>query len=180
MKHLLTFNEAINISESNMFVGSGKYASFTNDAGEDFWGNVGGGILPICTTTGRILLPFRSKYVNEPHCWGVWGGKIDEEEGQSENDIDDVVKREFMEESGYDGDITLKPAYIFETPTKSFKYYNFIGLLDHEHKPTLNWETESYKWVTFEQLMSIKPKHFGLSGLLNDPNSMALIKKYAK
>jgi 8-oxo-dGTP pyrophosphatase MutT (NUDIX family) len=174
MKYLLTYNETY----AN--VDKGKYASFTNTAGDDFWGNVGGGVLPICITTGRVLLPFRSKYVNEPHCWGVWGGKIDEEEGQSENDIVDVVKREFMEESGFDGEITLKPAYIFETPTKSFKYYNFIGLLDHEHKPILNWETETFKWVTFNKLMAIKPKHFGLSGLLNDPASMAIIKKYAR
>ena len=161
-------------------VGSGAYASFHNSAGEDFWGNVGGGVLPCCTSTGRILLPFRSKYVNEPNTWGIWGGKIDEEQGQGESDIEDVVKREFMEEGGFDGDIKLIPAFVFETPNKSFKYYNFVGLLDHEHEPTLDWETQSYKWVTFDEMMNIKPKHFGLQGLLNDPNSLSTIKKYTR
>lgn len=161
-------------------IGSGNYASFHNKSGEKFWGNCGAGCTIICISSGRILLPYRSEFVNEPSCFGVWGGKIDEEEGQSENEIEDVVKREFMEESGYDGEIVLIPAYIFETPNKSFKYYNFIGLLDHEHQPTLDWETESFRWVTFDEMMSIKPKHFGLQGLLNDMKSLSIIKKYAK
>lgn len=171
MKYLITFNEMI---------GSGNYASFHNKSGASFWGNCGGGVLPICTETGRILLPFRSRYVNEPHTWGVWGGKIDEEEGQGESDIQEVVKREFMEEGGFDGDIKLIPAYIYKAPGGVFTYYNFIGLLDHEHQPTLDWETESFKWVTFDEMMEIKPKHFGLQGLLNDMKSLTTIKKYAK
>jgi len=160
--------------------GSGAYASFHNKAGENFWGNIGGGVLPICSSTGRILLPYRSKYVNEPHTWGVWGGKIDEESGEAQTDIEEVVKREFMEEGDFTGDIQLIPAYIFETPNGSFKYYNFIGLLDEEFTPELDWETESFKWVTFDEMMEIEPKHFGLQGLLKDLKSMQIIKKYAK
>lgn len=171
MKHFKTFNEMI---------GSGNYASYHNKSGEKFWGNTGGGCLPLSRITGRILLAYRSMYVNEPHTFNLWGGKIDEEDGQSENEIEDVVKREFMEESGYDGNIELIPAYIFETPNKSFKYYNFIGLVDEEFEPTLDWETESFRWVTFDEMMSIKPKHFGLRGLLNDMKSLSIIKKYAK
>jgi len=159
--------------------GSGAYASFDNKSGENFWGNIAGGVIPICTKTGRILLPYRSKYVNEPHTWGVWGGKIDEEDGQGESDIEDVVKREFMEEGGFDGNIELIPAFIFRTPNKTFTYYNFIGLLDHEHQPELDWETESYRWVTFQEMMNINPKHFGLQGVLNDPKSIQIIRKYS-
>jgi len=165
MIYLKTFNEM---------------ADYHNSSGENFWGNCGAGCIIICISSCRILLPYRSKLVNEPSCFGVWGGKIDEEEGQSENEIEDVVKREFTEESGYDGDIDLIPAFIFETPNKSFKYYNFIGLIDEEFTPTLDWETQSFKWVTFNELMSIKPKHFGLQGLLNDPKSLEIIKKYSK
>ncbi|NPV13061.1 MAG: hypothetical protein HPY57_14945 [Ignavibacteria bacterium] len=29
-------------------IGSGDYAIFTNTAGDSFWGDVGGGVLPIC------------------------------------------------------------------------------------------------------------------------------------
>lgn len=174
MKHLISFEIF------NETIGSGNYASFHNKSGEKFWGNLGGGVIPICTETGRILLPYRSSQVNEPHTWGVWGGKIDEEDGEVQSDIEDVVKREFTEESGFDGHIELIPAYIFETPNKSFKYYNFIGLIDDEFTPRLDWETESFKWVTFDEMMSISPKHFGLKGLLNDPKSMQTIKKYSR
>jgi 8-oxo-dGTP pyrophosphatase MutT (NUDIX family) len=160
-------------------IGSGEFASFHNKAGENFWGNIGGGVLPICTKTGRILLPFRSRYVNEPNTWGVWGGKIDEEHGEAQSDIEEVVKREFMEEGGFDGNIQLIPAYVFRKENV-FTYYNFIGLLDHEHQPTLDWETESFKWVTFNEMMGISPKHFGLSGLLKDQKSLQTIKKYAR
>ena len=171
MKHLKTFNEMI---------GCGEFASYHNKSGEPFWGNTGGGILLVNNTSGRILLEYRSLYVNEPHTYNLIGGKIDEEEGQSESDIEDVVKREFEEETGFRGNIQLIPAYVFQTGNKSFTYYNFIGLTDKEFTPTLNWETESFKWVTFDELMKIEPKHFGLKELLNDPSSMSTIKKYAK
>ena len=171
MKYLKKFNE---------MVGSGDYASFHNKSGENFWGNCGGGILACCLKTGRILLAYRSLYVNEPHTYNLIGGKIDEEDGEVQSDIEDVVKREFTEEAGYSGDIHLIPAYIFETPNKSFKYYNFIGLVDDEFTPELDWETESFRWVTFDEMMEIEPKHFGLQGLLNDPKSMQTIKKYAR
>jgi hypothetical protein len=37
-------------------------------------------------------------------------------------------------------------------------------------------EQENYKWLTFDELIKLTPKHFGLKGLLaNDLNS---VKKY--
>jgi len=166
---------------------------FSNTSGENFWGNLGGGVLPICTKTKRILVPLRSEYVNEPNQIGVWGGKADEEEGESELSIINVVKREFVEETGYNGRIELIPAYVFQTPSKSFTYYNFIGLVEDEFTPILDWETKDYKWITLEELVKYENflitdfkdgenkyyKHFGLISLLNDKNSMDLITKYA-
>ena len=166
---------------------------FSNISGENFWGNLGGGVLPICTKTKRILVPLRSEYVNEPNQIGVWGGKADEEEGESELSIINVVKREFVEETGYNGRIELIPAYVFQTPSKSFTYYNFIGLVEDEFTPILDWETKDYKWITLEELVKYENflitdfkdgenkyyKHFGLISLLNDKNSMDLITKYA-
>jgi hypothetical protein len=32
-----------------------------------FWGSVGAGVLPVCPTTGRALISFRSAYVQEPN-----------------------------------------------------------------------------------------------------------------
>lgn len=57
-----------------------EFASFTNSSGDYFWGDVAAGILPISKSTGRILLNLRSKYVNEPITYGVYGGKLDHED----------------------------------------------------------------------------------------------------
>lgn len=146
---------------------------YQNTSGQSFWGDCGAGVLPICSETKRILVPYRSLYVNEPHTWGIWGGKLDEEDIT----IFDVAEREFIEETHYNGDITLYPGYVFRA--KGFEYHNFIGLLDNEFIPYLNWETESYKWITFEELLKLEPKHFGLKALLNDSKSMEMIKKYS-
>jgi hypothetical protein len=134
-------------------------------------------------------VPLRSRYVNEPNQIGVWGGKADEEEGENELGIVNVVKREFREETGYNGEIELIPAYIYQTPSKSFTYYNFIGLVEDEFTPLLDWETKNAKWITLEELVKYEDfiiidfgyginkyyKHFGLMSLLNDKNSMDLL-----
>lgn len=150
--------------------GDGDFADYDNDSGENFWGNVGAGVLPIARSTGRILLNFRSSYVNEPNTWGIWGGKVDDEHMM---DLQAEARREFMEESGYNGSIQLTPAYIFKT--SGFEYHNFIGVIPDEFEPDIppqhQWETEGHEWMTFEEVMSVEPKHFGLSGLLQHSGS---------
>lgn len=147
----------------------GEYDLYDNDAGDKFWGNIGAGILPIAKDTGRILLPYRSKYVNEPHTWGVWGGKIEPgEEPKS------AALREFKEETAYAGEIKLIDAYIFKKST--FSYYNFIGIVEHEFVPRLDWETESFKWFSLSEIYNLD-LHFGLEDLLK--NSKQLIEKLA-
>lgn len=147
-------------------------ADYENDSGQPFWGNVAAGILPISTSTQRILVAYRSKYVNEPHTWGVIGGKLD-----SGDDIKSTAMREFDEETGYSGHIEMLPGYVFRT--SGFEYHNFIGILDDEFTPRRNWETEKFEWVTYDELMELSPKHFGLKSLLGDSKSLAIIKKYS-
>jgi len=139
----------------------------------EYWGHLGAGILPICKETKRLLVPFRSGYVLEPHTWGVWGGKIDlgeEDEYERTLSVDASVeaaaKREFVEESEYDGEIKLIPAYVYRDG--SFAYHNFFGLVDYEFEPVLNWETESFKWMTYDELLALPKKHFGLVALLKN------------
>lgn len=147
------------------------FSMYDNDAGKPFWGNVGAGVLPI-SPSGRILVALRSQYINEPNTWGVWGGKLDNDE-----DIQKACKREFIEETNYLHDIKLIPAYVFKT--EGFEYHNFIGIVEQEFEPTLDWETQNYKWCTFNELLELEPKHFGLENLLNDEKSLKLIKKYS-
>lgn len=150
-----------------------EYTVYDNKHGGKFWGDEAAGILPICRSTGKILISFRGEQVNEPHTWGIFGGKMDKGETPEE-----AAKRELVEETCYQGKYELIPAYIFIAPGNKFKYHNFIGIVEDEFKPDYDWETENSKWVTLDELIKIQPKHFGLKKLLD--NSMEIIKKFAK
>jgi len=143
--------------------GGGAQAITTDDAGEGFWGNAGAGILPICVKTGRILVGFRSPSVNEPNTWGVFGGAIDDGEQPAT-----AARRELAEELGYRGKMLVKEAFVFTSPGGGFRYSNFLGLVDEEFKPRLDWENSKAKWITFKELESLRPKHFGLEALLKN------------
>jgi len=137
-------------------IGTGKHALTTDESGK-FWGNMGAGGIFFCTKTNRFLLAFRSRYVNEPHTWGVWGGAIDENETPLE-----AVKREITEETAFKGKYKIVPSFIFKKG--NFQYHNFIIVVNTEFKPRLDWETESYGWFTLEEFPS--PLHFGLKSLI--------------
>lgn len=137
-------------------IGSGKHALTTDESGQ-FWGNAGAGGVFLAGDTGRILLAFRSEYVNEPHTWGVWGGAID----AGENPVE-AVKREIAEETGYRGEFDLKPVYVYKKD--KFQYHNFLITVPKEFEPKLCWETENYGWFEIDKLPS--PLHFGLKALL--------------
>lgn len=161
MKYIKTFE----------YFGDGAHAAYDNDAGEAFWGNIAAGCLPISTETKRILVCYRSSYVNEPNTMGLWGGKV--EEGDK---LEDTVINEFEEETGYRDYIELIPAFIFRNNNRTFEYHNFIGIIDKEFKPTLNWESDGYKWVTFDELLKLRNKHPGLKLLLKDDKTIRIIK----
>ena len=133
----------------------------------EFWGNQGAGILFLAHTTGRVLLTLRSAEVNEPHTWGIVGGKIDGRESPKTAAI-----REAREELGYNGKIeNLIPAYTFKT--KGFKFHNFIGIVPDEFTFTLDHENDDAGWFDIEELPS--PLHFGLEHLFQ--NAKHIIKE---
>jgi len=143
----------------------------------DYYGDEASGVIPFCIETKRFLISLRSTEVmdsNGVNYYGIFGGKNDDDDSSPE----DVCIRELEEETKYNGNIKLIPLFIFKD--KKFKYYNFLGLVPNEFEPNLNWENEDAKWVTFDEMMNIKPKHFGLQGLLNDSKSLSIMKKYSK
>lgn len=136
-----------------------------------FWGKQGAGCIIIAADTGRILMPLRSRAVLEPGTWGTWGGAIDSNESPA-----NAARREVQEEAGYHGHFELEPLYVFKSGT--FRYYNYLAIVDNEFEPRLDWETEKAEWFTLDQLP--RPLHFGIAGVLKDPASIAAIKKYTE
>jgi 8-oxo-dGTP pyrophosphatase MutT (NUDIX family)/GH24 family phage-related lysozyme (muramidase) len=131
---------------------------FNEEVGEPkYFGNAGAGAILIAKDTGRILLAHRSEDVNEPHTWGVWGGKIDVGEAPKE-----AVAREVEEETGYDGISRISPLYTYRDG--DFKYYNFLIIVPFEFTPQLNWESDGSVWVEFGKWPN--PMHFGLQTLI--------------
>lgn len=156
------------LKESNNDITT-DYEVFTNDR---FWGTIGAGILPYCTTTKKFLIAYRSEFVNEPNTWEIWGGKLDDQET---NDPKEAAVQELKEETGYSGNVKLIDAHIYEQEKEGkviFTYYNYIGLIDKEFNVTLDWENEGYKWVDISELYQISPKHFGLESLLTNSKDL--------
>lgn len=135
-----SIKRADHFDENGYWVGSGAGAS---------------GILPICTTTGRICLAWRSSAVEDGDCWGTIGGAI-----QAGMSPEMSAKEELKEEVGYYGNIRLIPAFVF-THGK-FKYHNFLGLVSSEfdlnpmqggsHKLQFTDETDALAWMTWDDL----------------------------
>lgn len=124
-----------------------------------FWGKQGAGCIFLAKDTKRILLPYRSSSVEQPHTWGVWGGAIDNKENPS-----DAVRREVREEAGYTGSAQLVPLVVFQKGT--FKYHNFLAIVDKEFTPKTNWETDDFRWVDYGNWPT--PLHFGLQYLIDN------------
>lgn len=140
---------------------------------ESFWGSEASGVLPICKKTNRILIGLRSYWVDQPFTWGNFGGAIGlGHYGNNEERLspEENAEKEFREETGFEGNIELIPSYVFEKG--SFKYYNYIGLVDDEFEMNrLNMnhvEVSEIKWVTLDELIKNEDLHFGIQSLLDN------------
>lgn len=132
-----------------------------------FWGNKGAGAIVFAKDTGRMLMPFRSAKVQEPHTWGTWGGAIDQNE-----DPKQACLRELREESGFSGDV-ISITHLYRFTKEKFQYDTFAIIVDSEFVPQLDWETEKAKWMNDWP----SPLHFGLQAVLSDNNAMKTIEK---
>lgn len=135
-----------------------------------FWGKQGAGCIILAQDTGRFCIAHRSKDVEQPNTWGTWGGAMD----SGETPIA-AAHRELHEEAGYSGPAKFVPLYVFSHPS-GFRYSNFLAIVPTEFTPTLDWETQGYKWVKFGNWP--QPIHFGMQSLLSDPASISTMKKF--
>ncbi len=128
-----------------------------------FWGAQGAGLIYFAQRTKRFLLAHRSSAVEQPGEWGTWGGAID----RNENPLS-AARREADEETGYHGPMLPVPLFVFRK--NDFQYSNFLGIIDAEFKPRLNWENQGFRWCDFGKWP--RPLHFGFVAILNDPASI--------
>lgn len=136
----------------------------------EYWGTIGAGILPVCRTTGRVLVGLRSRQVMEPNTWGTFGGKLDIDEGIDES-IKEAALREMEEELGFFDHINLVNAYVYNDNSR-FSYHNFFGVVEREFEPQLNWEHAKAVWMTIEQLLELPGQHYGLKALLENSGEL--------
>lgn len=127
-----------------------------------FWGKRAAGSILYARSTGRFCLAHRSKSVQEPDTWGMWGGAID-----SDEDSTDAAIRELEEEAEYSGPVDLQHLWTFEHKS-GFKYINFVAIVEEEFRPKMNWETQGFRW--FEYGNWPEPLHPGVATLLERPD----------
>lgn len=134
-----------------------------------FWGHRAAGCIFWSRESNRFLLAHRSRYVQEPGTWGTWGGAIDDGETPEK-----AVHREAQEEAGYHGKLHLVALWVFRS--KDFEYHNYLAEVDHEFDPKLDWENQGYRWVSYEDLPTMK-LHPGMATLLKHINLPAIVEK---
>lgn len=101
---------------------------------------IGAGILLLAASTGRVLLIKRSGEVRNPHTWSVPGGLV--EPGES---VDSAARRETAEEVGFDGPY-IETLYLYTYFKGRFEFTTFLGIIEDEFTPELNWESEDWCW----------------------------------
>lgn len=105
--------------------------------------------------TGRWCLQQRSDTVGDPGLWAAWGGG--REPGES---LEQTVRRELAEESGYGGPLTLEPL------AKNARYATYIGIVPHEFEPRPDPEWQDYAWVELGHWP--QPLHPGVAAALEN------------
>jgi len=109
------------------------------------WTGQGAGIFFFCTTTERVLWVKRSDQGDHPNEWAWPGGGVEPGETPEQ-----AALRECQEEIGFNGDVTLRPAYESHSDD-GFVFFTFIGVINKEFIPTLNDEHTDYVWAKFEE-----------------------------
>ena len=160
-------NEELKRIRSMMDLGE-NYDYDEDDREEEVYdGFIGAGILPFCRTTHTFLVGLRSGDVSEGSSWGLFGGKVEWDEY---DDVSGAAIRELGEELGFHGSIQLKTGYVYKEPR--FVYHNFIGVVTEEFEPRLNWEHTDAMWVSYQELLELPNKHFGLIKFLQESKQM--------
>lgn len=103
------------------------------------------GALIISQSTQRVLMQLRSPEESYGLSWGLWGGKLNSNEGDLNG-----LKRELCEELGYPGvpdTVAMSHVYTFVSRDNRFRHVSYLILCKDEFVPTLDHESSGYCWV---------------------------------
>lgn len=126
----------------------------------------------IAKDTKRILLQQRSTESSYPRTWGLFGGKVENNENVSQG-----LLRELKEEISLDPIIDIEKVYPldqYHSRDKSFSYYTFVIVIKQEFVPTLNSESGGYAWINHNYIP--KPLHPGTRRTLFSKNKLSIVK----
>jgi ADP-ribose pyrophosphatase YjhB (NUDIX family) len=111
---------------------------------------IAAGVLPICPSSGRVLLIRRGLHQSHPGKWACFGGGFEEEDGNPR----ETAKREFKEESFFNGKykILKKPIDVYNT--NHLIFYTYVGVFKDEFIPDIESGEEAmdYGWFYLHQL----------------------------
>jgi 8-oxo-dGTP pyrophosphatase MutT (NUDIX family) len=126
-----------------------------------------------------LLLGLRSRHLRAPHTWCCWGGRMEPGESPAQ-----AAAREFREESGFRGPLTLVPgsewAHRVGLPGlfRLYTFHNHLGTVAEQFDPpgVPNYEVEQARWMSLEEVEALPwssvlhaPEgglHFGLQAYL--------------
>lgn len=124
--------------------------------------------------TQRCLLQLRSPQSDTPNTYGQFGGSMDNNE-----DVNDALRREIREETGYAGPMKIRPLTPFKDTSKGFVYYNNLAVVPQEFQPQINNESGGFLWFDPRGPWP-EPMHPGLKWLLDEGSLIKTLKYFLK
>jgi len=122
--------------------------------------------------TNNWLFVLRGEYVDNPHTWGIPGGR-----GSAREDYVTTAIRETLEEINYDvADCPMKMIYALKTEWPMSIYKVYAVQVEKQFKPILDWESAEYKWCGLDDLPT--PLHWGLDAMLNSDKSAEILHEW--